>query len=248
MGRTVVSRTSATLKGTTRSRRRSARTVSPGLKDNLMSVQAVDRRSGAVVFVGEACYILSDGEAVLANGGLSNASVVSSVKESESYVLKRTQVTASARAACTRMDGEVELGHWRFNHLGFSNLKRVVYLVYGMTSALVDAKRMPGAVCVPCVDGKMARSPHHRSATTTTNCESVHTDVDGPLTASLGGAVYFVTLIQDSTEFITATPIKSKSMAPDDHKARIKQLEALAGKKVKRARHDGTKEYVSRDF
>jgi len=94
----------------------------------------------------------------------------------------------------------------------------------------------------------MARAPHHRSTTTTTKRELVHTDVDGPLTASLGGSVYFVTLMEDSTGFITATPIKSKVMVPDVLKARIKQLETLTGLKVKRVRHDGAKEDVSRDL
>ena len=94
----------------------------------------------------------------------------------------------------------------------------------------------------------MARAPHHRWTTTTTKCELVHKDVDVPLTASLGGSVYFVTLMEDSTGFITATPIKSKGMVPDVLKARIKQLETLTGLKVKRVCHDGAKEYVSRDL
>jgi len=47
-------------------------------------------------------------------------------------VLKVTPVTASARAASTRMDGESELLHRRFNHLGFENRKRVVGVVDGM--------------------------------------------------------------------------------------------------------------------
>jgi len=76
----------------------------------------------------------------------------------------------------------------------------------------------------------------------------VHTDVDGPLTASPGGSVYFVTLIEAATGFITAPPIKSKGKVPDVLKARIKQLETLTWLKVKRVRHDGAKEYVSRDL
>jgi len=55
----------------------------PDLTDNLLSVRAVDRCGGAVVFIGDACYILSDGEAVLASGDLSDTSVVGSVNESE---------------------------------------------------------------------------------------------------------------------------------------------------------------------
>jgi len=76
----------------------------------------------------------------------------------------------------------------------------------------------------------------------------VHTDVDGPLAASLGGSVYLVTLMEDSIGLITATPITSQGMVPDVLKARIKQLETLNGLKVKRVRHDGAKQYVSRDL
>jgi len=43
----------------------------PDLTDNLLSVRAVDPRGGVVVFVADACYILSDGEAVISNGVLS---------------------------------------------------------------------------------------------------------------------------------------------------------------------------------
>jgi len=101
----------------------------PGVTENLLSVLVVDRRGGAVVLVGDACKILSDGEAVLASAVLSNASVVGSVNESENYVVKVEPVTASASAASTRMDGEAELWHRLFNLLGFENLKRVVVMV-----------------------------------------------------------------------------------------------------------------------
>jgi len=57
-----------------------------------------------------------------------------------------------------------------------------------------------------------------------------------------------MTLMEDSTGFITATPIKTKGKVPDVIKAQITQLETLTGLKVKRVRHDGAKEYVSHDL
>ena len=51
--------------------------------------------------------------------------------------------------------------------------------------------------------------------------------VDGPLTASLGLSVYFVTLMEVSTGLIMATPIKSSGMVPDVLKAPIKQLVSI---------------------
>jgi len=185
----------------------------PDLTDNLLSVRAVDSRGGLVVFVGDACYILSDAEAVLSSGVMSNASVIASVNEFENYVLKVTPVKALASAASKRMDGEAELWHRGFKNLGFENLKRVVGMVDAIPASVTDAERILGTICVPCVDGQMGRSPHHRSITTSTECALVHTDVDGPFTGSLGGSVYFMTMMEDSTGLITVTPIKSKGNA-----------------------------------
>jgi len=55
----------------------------PGLTSNLLSVRAVDRHGGAVVFVGDACYILNDGDAFYASGVLAKASVVGKVNSME---------------------------------------------------------------------------------------------------------------------------------------------------------------------
>jgi len=98
------------------------------------------------------------------------------------------------------------------------------------------------------VDSKMVQAPSPPSSTATTKSELVHTDIGGPLTNSLGGSIYFMTALEDSTGFITATPIKKKGMAPDGLKTRIKQLETLTGVKVKRVRHDGAKESVIIDL
>jgi len=163
-------------------------------------------------------------------------------------VLKVTPVKASANAASTRIAGEAELWHRRFNHLGIDNLKQAAKMVNGMPSSLADAERVAGPVCVPCVDGTMVQAPHPRSCTKTTKCELVPTDVGGPLTESLGGSIYLITALKDSTGFITATPIKTKGMASQVLKTRIKQLETLTGVHVKRVRHDGAKEYLTHDL
>jgi len=90
----------------------------PDLTSNLLSVRAVDRNRCAVVFVGDACYILRSVEAGHARGVLDRASVVGKVNDREQYVLKVTPVKASANAASTRIAGKKELWHCRFSHLG----------------------------------------------------------------------------------------------------------------------------------
>jgi len=220
----------------------------PDLTSNLLSVRAVDRNRGAVEFVGNACNILSDGDALHSSEVLDKASVVGKVNNLEQDVLKVTPVKASACAASTRIDGEAELWHRRLNHLGLKNLKRAAAMVDGMPLSVADAKRVIGTVFVPCVNGKMVQSPSPRSSTTTTKCELVHTDIGGPLTESLCGSLYFRTALEDSTGFITATPIKTIGKAPKVLKTRIKHLETLTGVTVKRVRHDSAKQYVTHDL
>jgi len=220
----------------------------PYLTRSLLSDRAIDRNSGAVVFIGDACYNFSDMDSVLASGVRNEASVVGKVNDREQYVLKVTIVKASANAASTRIAGEAELWHRRFIHLGFENLKRAAKNVDGMPSSVANAEHVVGTVCVPCVDGKMVQAPHPRSSTKTTKCELVHTDMGAPLTESLGGSIYFITALEDSTAFITAPPIKTKGMASEVLKTRIKQLETMTGVKVKRVRHDSAKKYLTHDL
>jgi len=106
----------------------------PNLTSNLLSVRAVDRNRGAVVFFNNTCYILSDADAVRLSMVLDKASVVGWVNDLEQYVLKVTLVQASAHAASTRISGEAMLWHRRFNHLGLENLKRAATMVDGMSS------------------------------------------------------------------------------------------------------------------
>jgi len=187
----------------------------PNLTSNLLSIRAVDSNRGVVVIVNNACYILSDGDAVHWSGVLDKPSVVGNVNDLEQYVIKVTPVQALDSAASTRIAGEAELWHCRFNHLGLENLKRAATMVDDMPSSVADAKRVIGTVCAPCVDGKMVQSPSLRSSTATTKCELVHTDIGGPLTESLRGSICFMTALKDSTGFITTTPIKTEGMAPD---------------------------------
>ena len=74
----------------------------------------------------------------------------------------------------------------------------------------------------------------------------MHTDIGGPLNESLGASICFMTALEDSTGFITTTPIKTEGMALDVLKTRITQHVTLTGTKVKRVRHDGAKKNVTK--
>jgi len=102
-----------------------------------------------------------------------------------------------------------------------------------------------GAICHPCAQGKLTRAPHTASATTVPRMTLIHSDTSGPFTPSLGGALHFVTLLDDKTKLLLAIPIAAKSHVGAVLRAKIPMLERLCGDKVKRIRFDGAKEYVS---
>jgi len=60
---------------------------------------------------------------------------------------------------------------------------------------------------------------------------------------SLGGSWYFVTLQEDKTSLLMATPMKARSMVSGIIKARVTLLETLTGLKVRRIWHDGAQGY-----
>jgi len=91
----------------------------PGQTSHLLSLRALDRHGGEVVLVGDACYILSDRDAVYESRLLAKVSVVGKANNLELYALQVTPVKALANVAVTRIAGEAELWHRRFNHLGF---------------------------------------------------------------------------------------------------------------------------------
>jgi len=57
-----------------------------------------------------------------------------------------------------------------------------------------------------------------------------------------------MTVLEDSSRFITATPIKKTGMELEVLKTRIKQLETLTGVTFKRIGHQGAKESVINDL
>jgi len=101
--------------------------------------------------------MLCDGEAILARGCLSNASIVSSIKESENYELVLMPVTSSAHVAFTHMEGQVELWLHQINLLDLENIKRVVWIVDGTPQPDDGAKRAGCTVCVLRGDGNISR-------------------------------------------------------------------------------------------
>ena len=94
-----------------------------------------------------------------------------------------------------------ELWHYRFGHINFDALRQA------FRDQLVDGLPDVGArqrQCVSCLRGKQHREaiPKVSSRRASKLLELVHTDLCGPMqTQSLGGALYFMLIIDDCSRF-----------------------------------------------
>ena len=220
----------------------------PELQENLLSVAAVDKMGGAVAFLGGRCYLYQNADIVRGTGVLAQAGATGALDLCWQYMLGDGGSSPEAMVASAAVAGVPVVWHRRFFHLGFTNLAKAAKIVRGMPPSEVVPERVAGAICHPCAQGKLTRAPHTASATTAPRMSLIHSDTSGPFTPSLGGALHFVTLLDDKTKLLLAIPIAAKSHVGAVLRAKIPMLERLCGDKAKRIRFDGAKEYVTKEM
>jgi len=220
----------------------------PELQENLLSVATVDKMGGAVAFLGGRCYLYQDADIVRGTGVLAQAGATGALDLRGQYMLGDGGSSPEAMVASAAVAGVPVVWHRRFFHLGFTNLAKAAKIVRGLPPSEVVPERVAGAICHPCAQGKLTRAPHTASATTAPRMTLIHSDTSGPFTPSLGGALHFVTLLDDKTKLLLAIPIAAKSHVGAVLRAKIPMLERLCGDKAKRIRFDGAKEYVTKEM
>ncbi|CDF39842.1 unnamed protein product [Chondrus crispus] len=106
--------------------------------------------------------------------------------------------------------------------------------------------------CSACVYGKATRSviPKERSSRRAYFClDLVHSDVCGPLEVqSIGGAKYFITFIDDHSNWSVVYPMHHKSEAFERYKMFAQLAQTHTGRKIKVLRTDRGGEYLSTEF
>ena len=139
--------------------------------------------------------------------------------------------------------------HRRFGHLGERQLHELARkkLVHGFDynpSKSID-------FCEPCVFGK-----HHRSPFPTTGRKRadtvlslVHSDVCGKMSSqSLGGALCFLTFVDDKSHYTWFYVLKHKSEVLQKFKEWKALVETSSGYRLKKLRTDNGGEYCSDEF
>ena len=105
-------------------------------------------------------------------------------------------------------------------------------------------------ICEVCIGGKQCKSSFEQSRTATSMpLELVHSDMCGKVgEKSLGGAEYFLTLLDDKTHYTCVYPLKTKDEVFEHFKEWQAEVENFTGCRVKTLRTDNGGEFTSNRF
>ena len=209
----------------------------PDFEYNLISVSTMDKRGMHSTFGGGKCRLSCKGE-TLATGTLGGSLYYLDVMKPDDAVVHSANVATMTR------------WHERFAHVNTQGIASMAS--NNVVKGLNVKKERESGICESCVIGKCPRSPipkQRTSGRTKGMLDLVHSDVCGPLQVqSMGGAKYFVTFIDDRSEWATVYPMRRKSETLDKYKMFQRMAETHTGRKVRIVRSDRGGEYLSNEY
>ena len=200
----------------------------PDIRLNLISAGKLDDEGF--------CNTFSEGQWKLTKGSLV---VARGTKNANLYLMQAS--TSSTIVNVTENDSSTELWHRRLSHISEKGLNCLAKknLLSGLKNTILKN-------CAHCAAGKQRRVSfkRHPPSRKSELLELVHSDVCGPLKVrSHGGALYFVTFIDDCSRKLWVYVLKTKDQVLDVFKQFQASVEGQTGKKLKCIRTDNGGEY-----
>jgi hypothetical protein len=126
--------------------------------------------------------------------------------------IKVRRATCSLVKDLDQQSDSLKLWHHRLGHLNYQDVIRLSKTAEGID---LSEHTIPVEVCPGCSFGKMCRTPFPpRSNRATKPLEIIHSDICGPMqVSSRSGKRYFITFIDDHTNFTMAFLLRSKAEA-----------------------------------
>ena len=171
------------------------------------------------------------------------------------YVLDQFESVASAHVA------SLQTWHERLAHVHTQGIASMIQndVVSGINvpksdvhSTTNEKSNCDSVTCAACVYGKATRAVIPKTRSTGRALfplQLVHSDICGPLEKqSIGGANYFITFIDDHTNWSVVYPMRKKSDAFHYFKMFAQLAQTHTGRKLKILRTDRGGEYLSKEF
>jgi hypothetical protein len=204
----------------------------PGLKKNLLSISALDKKGFRVAFIDGQVFMWPRGKTL-------DDVVVIGVEEGGLYTLKGHLDSAMVHDIVNPS----ELWHRRFSHL----LYKALSVVSKMVTCLLEIQAEPDGVCKGCAQGKNVKhSFSNRNNRVKGVLDIVHLDVCGLMsTTSLSGYVYYVSFIDDYSHKTWIYLLKSNNEVFGKFKEFKALVENLTYQKIKTLQSDNGGEFTS---
>jgi transposase InsO family protein len=207
----------------------------PGLKKNLPSISALEKKGFRVAFI--------DGEVLMwAKGETLNEAIIIGNEENGLYKLKGHSEAAMTHA----IENSCELWYIRLAHI---NYKALPYICKAVTD-LPELKGDHKGICNGCAQVKNIKNPFPKWDNKTEGVlELIHSDVCGPMpSSSISGYVYYVSFIDDYSRKTWIYFLKTKDEVFNMFKEFKALIENLFERKIKILRSDNGGEYTSKEF
>ena len=149
----------------------------------------------------------------------------------------------------TEADNNIsKLWHQRYGHIGYSGLRK--FAKGGMVKGIDEGIELCEIeFCKTCIRGKMCKLPFTQRRRSSRILEIVHMDVCGPITpTSIGGEKYYVSFIDDYSNFVVIYVIGAKSDVFECFKNYYNMGKAKFGIGIHKIRCDNGGEFSSFDF
>ena len=204
----------------------------PSFGYSLLSVSTMDKKGFRTTFGDKKC-VVSKGSSILASGKL----------DGSLYVIH----TESNSTLGSALVASLSTWHERMAHVDVRGIVQMADkgIVHGLR--LLDKKK--DTTCEGCAQGKAHRStiPRQRLSQRANNLlDRVHSDVCGPIEVpSLGGSRYFVTFIDECSNWVTVFLLKRKSEVVKCYFEFESYAERQTGRKIRIIRSDRGGEYLN---
>jgi transposase InsO family protein len=151
-----------------------------------------------------------------------------------------------AQALLHTSESLCDLWHRRMGHLHHRALPLLRQMVTGLPEFSLDQQ----GVCKGCALGKNVKATFPSSETRSKGIlDLIHSDVGGPMSvASVKGASYYVTFIDDFSRKTWIYFMKTKDEVFSHFRAFKAQVENMTGRKIKVLRTDNGGEFTSTEF
>ena len=210
----------------------------PDLAINLLAVNRIAQEGKTVLFDKKGCRIVNQQVKVNPKSVIGTATEVNGL-----YRLNCKQ----SRMFAALSTNSVNLWHRRLGHLNRPSMR----LLRSTMSSGVQSEGTATIPCEVCVKGKQHRKPFKKTGAKRAKhvLGLVHSDICGPMhVSSVGGARYFLTLIDDFTRHSVVYFLKSKTEVLEKFKEYKSLVENQTGKRIKTLRTDNGTEYVNENF